>query len=120
MHGKICYLEIPAKTGEASADFYSKIFGWKVRRRGDGEVAFDDPNGVSGTWVKESDRTPGETIRTYIMVDDIDTTLKQIVAAGGLVSKPRAEIVPDGGMGAFAIFTDPVGVEFGLYEDSKR
>ena len=120
MHGKICYLEIPANTGEASADFYNKIFGWKVRRRGDGEMAFDDPNGVSGTWVKESDRTPGETIRTYIMVDDIDTTLKQIVAAGGLVSKPRAEIVPDGGMGAFAIFTDPVGVEFGLYEDSKR
>ena len=56
-HGKICYLEIPAKTAEASADFYSSIFGWKVRKRGDGELAFDDPSGVSGTWVKESDRT---------------------------------------------------------------
>ena len=42
------------------------------------------------------------------------------VTAGGLVSTPRTEIVPDGGMGAFAIFTDPVGVEFGLYEDLKR
>jgi uncharacterized protein len=31
-HGKICYLEIPAKTAEASADFYSSIFGWKIRR----------------------------------------------------------------------------------------
>ncbi len=40
-HGKICYLEIPAKTAEASADFYSSIFGWKIRRRGDGELAFD-------------------------------------------------------------------------------
>ena len=43
-HGKICYLEIPAKTAEASAGFHSSIFGWKVRRRGDGELAFyEDP-----------------------------------------------------------------------------
>lgn len=117
-HGKICYLEIPARTGEESAAFYSKIFGWKVRKRGDGEMAFDDPGGVSGTWVKESDRTPDETIRTAIMVDDIAETLKQIEAAGGCVSTPRKEIGP--GMGAFAIFADPAGTEFGLYEEPGR
>ena len=55
-HGKICYLEIPAMTAESSAVFYSSIFGWTVRKRGDGELAFDDTGGVSGTWVKESDR----------------------------------------------------------------
>jgi predicted enzyme related to lactoylglutathione lyase len=38
-HGKICYLEIPARTGEESAEFYSSIFGWKVRERGDGNLA---------------------------------------------------------------------------------
>jgi len=119
MHGKICYLEIPAITGEASAQFYSSIFGWKVRTRGDGETAFDDPNGVSGTWVKESDRTPDETTRTYIMVDDIDVALKKIVAAGGRVTTPKKDIVPGQKMGAFAIFKDPVGVEFGLYEDPR-
>lgn len=116
-HGKICYLEIPAITGEASADFYAKIFGWKIRRRSDGEMAFDDPNGVSGTWVKESDRTPDETTRTYIMVDDILDTQRQIEAAGGRVTLPRKEIAP--GMGAFAIFRDPVGNEFGLYEEPR-
>lgn len=119
MHGKICYLEIPAITGEASAQFYSSIFGWKVRPRGDGNIAFDDPNGVSGTWVKESDRTPDETTRTYVMVDDIDATLKKIVAAGGKVTTPRKEIVPGQNMGSFAIFRDPVGVEFGLYQDPR-
>jgi hypothetical protein len=115
-HGKICYLEIPAKTAAASAKFYGDIFGWKVRKRGDGELAFDDPNGVSGTWVKESDRTPDERTRVYIMVDRIADTLKQIQAAGGRVLSPRTEIAP--GMGAFAIFVDPVGNEFGLYEQS--
>ncbi len=80
-HGKIRYLEIPAKTAQASADFNSSIFGWTVRRRGDGELAFDDTGGVSGTWVKESDRTPDERTRTYIMVDGIAETLKRIEAA---------------------------------------
>ncbi len=117
-HGKICYLEIPALTGEASAEFYSGIFGWTVRKRGDGELAFDDTGCVSGTWVKESDRTPDETIRTYIMVDDITETLRRIEAAGGRVLTPRKDIGP--GMGAFAAFADPVGVEFGLYEEPKR
>jgi len=53
-HGKISYLEIPARTGEKSAAFYNAIFGWQVRMRGDGEIAFDDSGCVSGTWVKES------------------------------------------------------------------
>src|SRR3954471_19626577 len=113
-HGKICYLEIPAKTAEASADFYRSIFGWKVRERGDGALAFDDTGSVSGTWVKESDRTPDERTRVYIMVDAITDTLQQVVASGGRVQTPRTEIGP--GMGAFAAFMDPVGNEFGLYE----
>ena len=117
-HGKICYLEIPAKTAEVSADFYSGIFGWKVRKRGDGALAFDDSGCVSGTWVKESDRTPDERTRTYIMVDSIADTLKRIQTAGGRVLTPRTDIGP--GMGAFAAFTDPVGNEFGLYEEPSR
>jgi predicted enzyme related to lactoylglutathione lyase len=82
-HGKICYLEIPAITAEASVGFYRSSFGWNVRERDDGELAFDDPGAVSGTWVKESDRTPDEQTRVYIMVDDISETLKKIEAGGG-------------------------------------
>ena len=51
-NGKICYIEIPATDVARSADFYAKVFGWNVRRRGDGSTAFDDGVGeVSGTWV---------------------------------------------------------------------
>ena len=117
-HGKICYLEIPANTAEASAEFYRSIFGWKVRKRGDGELAFDDTGGVSGTWVKESDRTPDERTRVYIMVDVIADTLKRIETTGGRVLTPRTDIGP--AMGAFAAFADPVGNEFGLYEEPGR
>ena len=114
-HGKICYLEIPANRVEDSARFYTEIFGWKVRERGDGNLAFDDAGEVSGTWVKASDRTPDERTRTYIMVDSVTDSLQAIEKAGGRVITPRTDIAP--GMGAFAIFADPVGNEFGLYEE---
>jgi predicted enzyme related to lactoylglutathione lyase len=117
-HGKICYLEIPANRAEDSAQFYSDIFAWKVRERGDGNLAFDDTGGVSGTWVKETDRTPDERTRIYIMVDSVADSLKQIENAGGKVITPRKDIGPN--MGAFAVFTDPVGNEFGLYEEPHR
>jgi len=117
-HGKICYLEIPANKAEDAAAFYGGIFGWKVRPRGDGNLAFDDPGGVSGTWVKEADRTPDERTRVYIMVDSIADSLTRIKAAGGTVLTPRTDIGPD--MGAFAAFADPVGNEFGLYEEPTR
>ena len=73
---------------------------------------------MSGTWVKESDRTPDERTRTYIMVDRISDTLERIQAAGGRILTPRTEIGP--GIGAFAVFASPVGNEFGLYEEPQR
>jgi hypothetical protein len=117
-HGKICYLEIPANRAEDSARFYSGIFGWKVRERGDGNLAFDDTGAVSGTWVKGSDRTPDERTRTYIMVDSIPDSLQRIADSGGRIVTPRTAIGQ--GMGAFAVFADPVGNEFGLYEEPER
>jgi predicted enzyme related to lactoylglutathione lyase len=117
-HGKICYLEIPVNKAEDAATFYSSIFGWNVRQRGDGNLAFDDAGSVSGTWVREEDHTPGERTRVYIMVDNIAASLNQIEAAGGRVLTPRKDIGPN--MGFFAAFADPAGNEFGLYEEPRR
>jgi predicted enzyme related to lactoylglutathione lyase len=52
-NGKICYIEIPATDIRRSAGFYERVFGWRIRPRGDGSTAFDDSTGeVSGTWVR--------------------------------------------------------------------
>src|SRR5258708_40374994 len=70
--GKICYIEMPAKDAQASADFYQRAFGWTIRTRGDGAIAFDDTTGeVSGAFVKG--RPPGATpgLMVYIMVDSV-------------------------------------------------
>ena len=51
------------------------------------------------------------------MVDTIAESLRQIEMAGGRVLTARTDIAP--GMGAFAVFADPAGTEFGLYEEPK-
>ncbi|HJP56555.1 MAG TPA: VOC family protein [Gemmatimonadales bacterium] len=119
MHGKICYIEMPAADVPASAKFYADIFGWKVRRRGDGATAFDDTTGgVSGTWVPPEWQGGSTDMVTYIMVDSITDAERAIAAAGGQVTTPRTPIGSGGG--AFAIFTDPAGNRLGLYEEPGR
>jgi uncharacterized protein len=44
-NGKICYVEMPAVDVNRSVDFYGKVFGWNIRKRGDGHFAFDDTTG---------------------------------------------------------------------------
>jgi uncharacterized protein len=48
-------------------------------------------------------------------LDDIADTLKRIETEGGRVLTRRTGI--GSGIGAFAVFADPVGNEFGLYEE---
>ena len=42
-NGKICYVEIPTADLARSMAFYSSVFGWTVRRRGDGHMALRMP-----------------------------------------------------------------------------
>jgi predicted enzyme related to lactoylglutathione lyase len=115
--GKICYVEIPATDVEASAAFYSKCFGWQLRRRSNGEVAFDDTVGeVSGMWTtkREPMRTAGLVIS--IMVDDIEQAVADVVANGGEIVQPIGVDAPE----LTAHFRDPAGNVFGLYQEPRR
>ena len=112
--GKICHLEIPATDVEVSATFYVKLFGWKVRTRGDGARAFDDSTGaVSGSWVvgRPPAREPG--MLPYVMVEDIDRTLEEAAGIGGEMVTPRTALGPGD---AYAVLRDPAGNLLGLYQ----
>ena len=111
-NGKICYIEIPATDVQRSAAFYEKVFGWSVRTRDDGSVAFDDGVGqVSGTWV--TNRKPAEPgVMVHIMVDSATATLELIAANGGKVVEPIGKHAPE----ITASFSDPAGNVFGIYQ----
>ena len=113
-NGKICYIELPAKDIQQSADFYRKVFGWNIRTRGDGAVAFDDTVGeVSGSFVRG--RSPHSTIGLifYIMVDSVASTLEAVVASGGQIVQPIGGDAPE----ITARFRDPGGNTIGLYQE---
>jgi uncharacterized protein len=97
-NGKICYIEMPATDIARSSDFYKRVFGWNIRKRGDGSTSFDDTTGeVSGTWVLG--RPPGAMpgLLFYIMVDSVAATL---------------DATPE----ITARFRDPAGNVIGLYQ----
>ncbi len=113
-NGKICYIEIPAADISRSADFYGRVFGWRIRQRGDGATAFDDGVGeVSGTWVlgRPPAAEPGFLI--YIMVDNVAAILEGIVAGGGEIVQPVGADAPE----ITARFRDPAGNVMGLYQN---
>ena len=93
-NGKVCYIEIPAVDIKRSADFYAKVFGWQIRKRGDGQTAFDDATGeVSGSWVvgRKTWSEPG--LLLTIGVDAPEVTAR---------------------------FRDPGGNVIGLYQEPSR
>ncbi len=113
-NGKICYLEIPAIDHGRSVAFYKAVFGWHIRRRGDGSTAFDDGVGeVSGTWVtgRPPSREPGMLL--YIMVDSVAATIEAVVANGGEIVQPIGVDAPE----ITARFRDPAGNVLGLYQE---
>ena len=111
--GKICYIEIPTTDAARSAAFYETIFGWRIRKRGDGQLAFDDGVGeVSGTWVRG--RMPaGPGMLIYIMVDDVAKSCDAVIANGGEIVQPIGIDAPE----VTARFRDPEGNVFGLYQE---
>ena len=111
-NGKICYVELPATDIQQSAEFYHRVFGWRIRQRGDGATAFDDTTGkVSGSWVRG--RTPGAPgLLVYIMVDSVADTIAFVVASGGQIVQPIGADAPE----ITARFRDPGGNVIGLYQ----
>lgn len=113
-NGKICYVEIPAIDVALSADFYIRVFNWKIRKRGDGATAFDDGVGeVSGAFVvgRPAMSTPGLLI--YVMVDSVAATVESIVGNGGEIVQPIGVDAPE----ITARFRDPAGNVLGLYQE---
>jgi len=112
-NGKICYVEIPAIDIAASAKFYETAFGWHIRIRGDGKVAFDDGIcEVSGTWVPGRKPSTEQGLVVSIMVDDIEETIKTLEAGGSKI----VNRISMGDTEFIAWFTDPAGNVLGLYQ----
>jgi len=116
-NGKVCYIEIPATDIKTSASFYQSVFGWNIRTRGNGSVAFDDGVGeVSGAWVLGRPPMTAVGLLIYIMVDSVADAVDKVTAKGGTIVQPIGADAPE----ITARFSDPAGNVLGLYQQPSK
>lgn len=120
---KVSWFEIPADNLARVGDFYCKVFNWQVPKMGENahfalSVKADDygnpleVGGINGGFhlrANEHDKSPVINIK----VDDINSKLASIEAAGGKIIQPRT-IVSEYGL-AIALFSDTEGNLMGIY-----
>lgn len=112
-NGKICYIEIPAADAAVSSEFYHQVFGWPLRRRGDGSIAFDDGVGeVSETWTPRLPPASTLGLLVYVMVDSVEKTIDAVRRHGGEIVQPLDPAARE----MTATFRDPAGNVIGLYQ----
>jgi predicted enzyme related to lactoylglutathione lyase len=111
-HGQVCYLQIPAIDLMKSAEFYEKIFGWRIERP---YPSFESP-GLIGQWVDDRPAAKDSGVLLWISVDNIDGVLQMVRDSGcEVLSQP----IPDGPRW-LATIRDPGGNVIGIGQHGPR
>lgn len=116
------WIEIRTSDMETTATFYESLFGWKTtdKETADGsDVWIFDTGGEprvqnlrrGGIWLRPKGGPLGVVV--YVVVNDIEATLKRVTELGGTVASPKIPV----GAGYAAYFKDPSGNLLALYED---
>lgn len=113
-HGKINYVEFPAKDMAGTKAFFETVFGWSLKDYGPEYCSFSNA-GIAGGFYKSELNASTETGSTLLVFysNALEETLAKVEAAGGSVVKPTFPF-PGGRRFHFA---DPSGNEFGVWSD---
>lgn len=120
MGNPVVHWELMSKQPAKVADFYARIFGWKIEHRPDMNYRIVDTGtsgpmaGINGGIVQPDKPGPWPgNMLFYILVDDLEAYRRKVVAAGGEIHIEEQEVP---GMGSFSLFTDPEGRMMGLWK----
>jgi predicted enzyme related to lactoylglutathione lyase len=119
--GVPCWVDTNQPDTEAAIDFYSGVFGWefeaqtpagspqpyyiaRLRGRDVAGLGFE-PSGAPAGW------------STYVRVDSADETAAKVREAGGQIIEAPVDV---GEAGRGAVFADPAGAVFGVWEPGRR
>jgi uncharacterized protein len=108
----VVHAEIRSQDPDATRQFFSDLFGWKVASEGAFPgYTFIDTGVEGGTYVAISPRQGAEDeVLFFVAVDDVAATLKKAEELGGSVVQP-AQNVPGT---TFAVFADAQGHKVGV------
>lgn len=106
--GSVSFIEMGSGNVEATASFFSALFGWPFHPMEDKGGWFEAPGGKVGLHGGD----PNWGMVPYLKVSDIETATAQVQQLGG-----EAEaIVQEDGFGRFCNCRDPQGMRFGLHQ----
>ena len=120
--GKFVWYEYMGDDLRAAVDFYSHVLGWTAQDAGMADFEYQVVSAagapIAGMMTIPADaRAMGSkpSWAGYIWVEDVDSALPKLMAAGGKVFKAPSDIP---GIGRFAVVADPYGGTFMLFHDS--
>lgn len=117
---KPAWVDLSSSDPQASRDFYSKLFGWRLEVDPDpqyggyalAKLDGKDVGGIGGT------QTPDAPTawNIYLGTDDADDLAKKVQAAGGTVVAPPFDV---GDQGRMAVFQDPSGAFISAWQGTR-
>ena len=108
----IDYIEFKVADIARSKDFYGAAFGWRFKDYGPDYCEFSDGH-LRGGFDRTGEAAPGGPL-VVLYGDDLDETMRRIVAAGGTVVKPTFAFPG----GRRFHFTDPDGYELAVWTEA--
>lgn len=114
MSNAVVRWQIIAPDAEASAAFYSKLFGWTVNANnamGYREIETGDGGIQGGVWPGPASEKP--FVQLFVSVSDVDQSSAEAARLGASVVVPPSTL-PDGDR--MAVLVDPTGLSFGLFQ----
>jgi predicted enzyme related to lactoylglutathione lyase len=117
---KPAWVDLSSTDAQASRDFYSKVFGWRVDVDPDPQyggygIAKLGDNDVAGIGPAMTPGTP-TAWNVYIGSNDIQDLAKRVEAASGTVIMPPFDV---GDQGKMAVFQDPSGAFISAWQGSR-
>ena len=112
IHHSIDYIEIYVTDMEKAKQFYSLAFGWKFNDYSPSYVGIQKKNGgaeAGGLCLQDKVSTGGPLVVLYS--NDLESSLKQVVVAGGSISQESYEFPG----GRRFHFKDPSGNELSVW-----
>lgn len=120
--GEFCWNELATPNVQAAKDFYGALLGWKFTDHAMGNSTYTMIQGENdefgGMWQipeGQQNEIPPHWM-SYILVEDLESTLKKASELGAVVKMP---VTKAGEMGSFVIIADPSGAHIALWQSSK-
>ena len=126
----VVHFEMPAEDRKRMADFYTKVFGWKIQMLGSEmgdyvlatttEVGEDGrpkkPGVINGGFFPKAEDKPAQYPSVVIAVEDIKKHMKKVEKAGGKVLGEPWDIP---GVGLYVSFFDTEGNRVSMLQPSR-